>query len=137
MVHIPQHIFGMKVPGAANELIRMMKVREKILKNLSENSLPLGAPYSSLEEILVPMYLFHRYQIEAASKVVGGLDYSYSLKGDRQLKTAMIPPKAQWEAPGSPNSNNTTKSFDALKNLTEQNTAKSTRILQKSGIFWK
>ena len=84
--------------GAANELIRMMKVREKILKNLSENSLPLGAPYSSLEEILVPMYLFHRYQIEAASKVVGGLDYSYSLKGDNQLKTAMIPPKAQWEA---------------------------------------
>ena len=84
--------------GAANELIRMMKVREKILKNLSENSLPLGAPYSSLEEILVPMYLFHRYQIEAASKVVGGLDYSYSLKGDHQLKTAMIPPKAQWEA---------------------------------------
>ena len=84
--------------GAANELSRMMIVREKVLSNLSEKSLPLGTPYSSLEEILVPMYLFHRYQIEATSKVVGGLNYSYSVKEDRQLKTAMIAPDAQWKA---------------------------------------
>ena len=44
------------------------------------------------------MYLFHRYQIEAASKIVGGLDYNYSIKGDGQLKTAMIAPNAQWKA---------------------------------------
>ena len=44
------------------------------------------------------MYLFHRYQIEATSKVVGGLNYSYSVKEDRQLKTAMIAPDAQWKA---------------------------------------
>ena len=87
--------------GAANELSRMMMVREKVLGNLSEKSLPMGSPYSSLEEVLVPMYLFHRYQIEAASKVVGGLDYNYSIKGDLQLKTAMIAPDAQWEALGA------------------------------------
>jgi hypothetical protein len=33
-----------------------------------------------LEDVLVPIYLFHRYQIEAVSKVVGGLYYSYAVK---------------------------------------------------------
>jgi hypothetical protein len=32
------------------------------------------------EDVLVPIYLFHRYQIEAVSKVVGGLYYSYAVK---------------------------------------------------------
>ena len=39
---------------------------------------------SSIEEVLAPMYLLHRYQIEAA-KVVGGLEYNYAVKGDGQL----------------------------------------------------
>ena len=84
--------------SATNELNRMMAVREKVLLNLSDNSLPKGEPYSSLEEILVPMYLFHRYQIEAASKVIGGLDYTYSVKGDDQLKTALLDPSLQIDA---------------------------------------
>ena len=28
------------------------------------------------------MYLFHRYQLEAASKLVGGLNYIYAVRGD-------------------------------------------------------
>ena len=46
---------------------------------------------SSIEEVLVPMYLLHRYQIEAASKVLGGIEYNYALKGDGQIVTALIP----------------------------------------------
>ena len=53
---------------------------------------------SSIEEVFVPMYLFHRYQIEAASKVLGGLDYSYAIKGDGQVITKMIDPTAQMKA---------------------------------------
>jgi hypothetical protein len=39
-----------------------------------------GTPMAMLEDVLVPIYLFHRYQIEAVSKVVGGLYYSYAVK---------------------------------------------------------
>ncbi|MFY0688232.1 MAG: zinc-dependent metalloprotease [Cyclobacteriaceae bacterium] len=84
--------------SAADELNRMMEVRDVVLNRLSENSLPTGEPYSSLEEVLVPMYLFHRFQLEAASKVVGGVNYTYSVKGDNQLKTELIPAEDQMAA---------------------------------------
>jgi hypothetical protein len=49
-----------------------------------ENNIRKGTPMAMLEDVLVPIYLFHRYQIEAVSKVVGGL-YSYAVKGDGQM----------------------------------------------------
>jgi hypothetical protein len=42
-----------------------------------------GTPMAMLEDVFVPIYLFHRYQIEAVSKVVGGLYYSYAVKRRR------------------------------------------------------
>jgi hypothetical protein len=51
-----------------------------------------------LEEVLVPMYFFHRYQMEAAVKVVGGLDYTYALRGDGQQPTSFIDPRTQQKA---------------------------------------
>ena len=53
---------------------------------------------SSIEEVLVPMYLLHRYQIEAAAKVVGGLEYNYAVKGDGQLITKLLPSDQQIKA---------------------------------------
>ena len=47
---------------------------------------------------LVPIYLLHRYQIEGASKVIGGLDFSYALRGDGQLITKFIEPSFQMDA---------------------------------------
>ena len=41
-------------------------------------NIPVGEPLSSLEEMLVPLYLHHRYQLEAAAKSIGGLDYTYA-----------------------------------------------------------
>ena len=38
-----------------------------------------------LEDVFVPLYFFHRYQTEAAAKVIGGLDYNYAVKGDNQF----------------------------------------------------
>ena len=43
-----------------------------------------GTPMAQLEETLVPLYLLHRYQTEAAIKEIGGLDYRYNLRGDGQ-----------------------------------------------------
>jgi hypothetical protein len=46
----------------------------------------------------VPTYLYHRYQTEAAAKVLGGLYYTYSLRGDGQTATASIPAAEQRRA---------------------------------------
>ena len=64
------------------ELNRLIKVREKALARFGQNSIPEGTPYSELEKILVPVYLMHRYQVDAVSKLIGGVQYSYSVKGD-------------------------------------------------------
>ena len=75
---------------AADELNRMLDIRRYILDNFSDDAIKTGEPMSSIEEVLVPMYLLHRYQIEAAAKVIGGLEYNYALKGDGQLITKML-----------------------------------------------
>ena len=86
---------------AAEELNRVLKVRAAALRNFSEKNIRIGAPMATLEEVLVPVYLFHRYQTEATAKVLGGLYYTYALRGDGQKITEMIPPKNQEEALGA------------------------------------
>jgi hypothetical protein len=53
---------------------------------------------ATLEDVLVPVYLFHRYQVEAAIKVVGGAEYTYALRGDGQKIVEIVPPKEQLRA---------------------------------------
>ena len=83
---------------AADELNRMLDIRRYILDNFLDNAIKSGEPMSSIEEVLVPMYLLHRYQIEGAAKVVGGLDYNYALKGDGQVVTKMLSADQQIKA---------------------------------------
>ncbi|MFA0963627.1 zinc-dependent metalloprotease [Roseivirga sp. BDSF3-8] len=84
--------------SATEELNRVMKVRERALQQLSEKNIPTGAPLATLEEVLVPMYLFHRYQVEAAVKLVGGLNYTYAVRGDAQQPVKAVPGKVQRDA---------------------------------------
>ena len=81
-----------------SELNNLMNVRRVALENFGENNIRNGQPYSDIEDVLVPIYLLHRYQIEGASKVVGGLNFSYALRGDGQLITKFIEPKFQMDA---------------------------------------
>lgn len=83
---------------AADELNRVLDIRKIALQNISENTIRKGEPYSSIEEVLVPIYLFHRYQVDAASKLVGGLDYTYKLKGDNQISSNFLPASIQKKA---------------------------------------
>jgi hypothetical protein len=83
---------------ATADLARILQVRSVALNRFSENSIPVGAPMGTLEEVLVPVYLSHRYQLEAVSKIVGGLNYTYALRGDGQIVTQMIPPADQRSA---------------------------------------
>lgn len=83
---------------AADELNRVMKVRDAALKNFGKASIRPGEAYSDLENVLVPIYLFHRYQTEAAVKLVGGSFYTYALRGDGQKIIEILPPEIQTKA---------------------------------------
>ncbi len=66
---------------ATTELKRLFKIREHALKQFGMNSIPEGTPMAQLEEVLVPVYLMHRYQVEAAVKKIGGVHYNYAVSG--------------------------------------------------------
>ncbi|MCB0636824.1 MAG: zinc-dependent metalloprotease [Lewinella sp.] len=81
--------------SAADELNRLSLLRRKALINFSEANIPVGAPMSTLESVLVPLYLMHRYQAEATAKVVGGLQYSYSVRGSANAEVSPVPAQQQ------------------------------------------
>lgn len=83
---------------AADELTKLLTVRQKVLSGFSTDHIADGMPYSTIEEVLVPIYFLHRYQIEAAAKVIGGLNYSYAVKGEGDLVTEWVSPKTQKKA---------------------------------------
>jgi len=61
-----------------------MDVRKQALNSFGVASIRPGRPLATLEEALVPLYLGHRYQVEAVSKLIGGSTYTYTVKGDGQ-----------------------------------------------------
>ncbi len=83
---------------AAKELMRMMDVRRVALDRFGETAIKTGMPMATLEEVLVPLYLHHRYQAEATTKVVAGLYYTYALRGDGQEPLRFVPAEEQWAA---------------------------------------
>lgn len=54
--------------SAAEELNRMLDLRKNKLASFGLNAIPEGTPHAMLEEVLVPLFLMHRYQVEATSK---------------------------------------------------------------------
>jgi hypothetical protein len=84
--------------SAVAELKRLSDVRETALASFDETNIPEGTPMADLERVLVPLYLAHRYQVEAVSKVLGGVNYSYAVRGDGQPTNEMVPVAAQMDA---------------------------------------
>lgn len=84
--------------NAVDELNRVMNVRRIALARFGENNIRPGAPMTTLEEVLVPLYMGHRYQVEAAAKVLGGMSYTFALRGDGQTITELVPPDEQQRA---------------------------------------
>lgn len=65
---------------AAAELRRVLEVRKFALNQFGLDNLAANRPLSDLQEVLMPIYFFHRYQTEAASKLIGGVNYEYIVK---------------------------------------------------------
>ncbi len=97
-----------------------MEVRRIGLERFSDRSIRPGDPLASLEEVLVPLFFHHRYQVEAAAKSIGGVDYSFALRGDGQTPLTIVAPDRQLAA------------LDAvLQTVTPQALAIPERILQQ------
>ncbi|MCO6498163.1 MAG: zinc-dependent metalloprotease [Chitinophagaceae bacterium] len=96
-MHPQVHLWDVGV-NAVDELKNVMKVREVALAKFGENNIRPGTPMAMLEDVLVPVYLFHRYQLEAATKTVGGMYYTYTLKGDGRMITEPVSREEQERA---------------------------------------
>ncbi len=66
--------------NAADELERILQVREHALAHFGLNTITQGTPLSEIEQALVPIYNLHRFQVEAAAKLVAGVHYEYEVK---------------------------------------------------------
>ncbi|WP_231915281.1 zinc-dependent metalloprotease [Lewinella sp. 4G2] len=66
---------------ATQELVRLLELREHALAKLGVDNLAPGQPVSELEKVLTPVYLMHRYQVEAVAKKIAGYHYQYETVG--------------------------------------------------------
>lgn len=82
----------------AAELDRVLTVRAAAMQRFGEDAIREGEPLAQLGYTLAPLYLFHRYQTEAAVKEIGGLDYRYNVRGDDQKLPEIVDPADQRHA---------------------------------------
>jgi hypothetical protein len=73
------------------ELDKMLAVRRAALNRFGENVIKRGTPLAQLEEVLVPVYMHHRYMVDASVGYIGGLRYEYSQKGDGSTPYTRVP----------------------------------------------
>ncbi len=80
------------------ELANVLEVRRRALAAFDTDRVATGRPLAELEEVLAPIYFYHRFQVEAAARALGGVDYSYSLRGDGQGGPRPLDASRQWRA---------------------------------------
>lgn len=94
----PRAVLWDNGPDVVEALRLALAVRRVALSRFGERNIAPGQPLSLLQEVLVPLYLYHRYQLDGALKVVGGLEYRYSLRGDGQEPARPVDGEAQRKA---------------------------------------
>jgi hypothetical protein len=80
---------------AVASLGETMRVRKIALSKFGENAIKSGRPTSDLKAVIVPIYLYHRYQVDAAVKSIGGYDFRYARKGDGDARAKPVPAERQ------------------------------------------
>nr|WP_269142356.1 zinc-dependent metalloprotease [Sphingomonas sp. IC-11] len=82
----------------AAELTRMMTVRAAAVARFGPEVLAADEPASNLRRKFVPIWLLHRYQVEAAAKLLGGIESQYAMAGDGHGASRHVAGSAQAEA---------------------------------------
>jgi hypothetical protein len=77
------------------DLRRELDVRATALERFGTAAIREGRPLAQIEEVLVPLYLRHRYQVDGTAKAIGGVEYAYALRGDAQPPPAPVPGPVQ------------------------------------------
>jgi len=72
------------------ELTRMMVVRAAALERFGLAALAPGEPVANLRRRFVPLWLLHRYQLVAAAKQIGGVDFTYAINGGGREATEPV-----------------------------------------------
>jgi len=80
------------------DLAHTMEVRRIALANFGPGTLLAGQPLSNLRRKFVPIWLFHRYSIDATGKFIGGVRYEYAVVGDGRETPSPVPAAEQLEA---------------------------------------
>ena len=80
------------------ELEHLLEVRAYALARFSDRVIRGGRPIATIEEVLVPIYLLHRFQLHAAGKLIGGSYYDYNMRGDGQDSPAAVSQTRQRQA---------------------------------------
>lgn len=80
------------------ELDRMMQVRAAAVARFGPAALAPGEPVASLRRKFVPIWLVHRYQVEAAAKLLGGLTSEYAVGPGAAAQGAPVAPADQKRA---------------------------------------
>ncbi len=80
---------------ATAELKRMMAIRKVALSRFGEQAIKRNEPMATIEEVLVPLYLHHRYQVEATASAVGGIYFVYAMRGDGREPVKFAPAAEQ------------------------------------------
>ena len=94
----PDGNLGDNGADAIAELEHLMRVREIALQRFSERNIRIGRPLSTIEETLVPIYLLHRFQIQAVGKLIGGQYFNYRLRADSQADARPVAMARQQQA---------------------------------------
>ena len=81
-------------------LEHQMAVRRVGMRRFGERNIRVGEPIGSLQDRFVPLYLFHRWGINSAVKAIGGMEYSYAVRGDGQQATRPVDGATQRRALG-------------------------------------
>jgi hypothetical protein len=84
--------------NALDGLKQVTAVRAAALKRFSADAIPEGAPMATLEDVLVPVYLYHRYQLTAVAKLIGGETYSFDVRGGVGAGPDVVPANQQRQA---------------------------------------
>jgi hypothetical protein len=80
------------------ELEHLLAVRQYALDRFNERVIRPGRPLATLEEPLVPVYLLHRFQLQAVGKLLGGETFTYKLRGDNLALPEPVSPARQEQA---------------------------------------
>ncbi|GBQ84438.1 peptidase [Gluconobacter albidus] len=81
-----------------DDLRQMLKVREIALSHFGPHVLHPGERLSDLRRKFVPLWLVHRYDVEAVGKLIGGLDYRYAVVDGQSPLPVSVDAKRQHAA---------------------------------------